>query len=103
MSDVDICSDDEKYGEFGAAMANSVAADSAAPARAVAAMAAVRAPGTKKSLPVLSLLLSASEKPRTAPSARRSLTCLRTFCRLQHPRLFLMLPSTRLQRAHLWR
>ncbi len=38
MSDADICSDDEKYGGFGAAMANSVAADSAAPARAVAAV-----------------------------------------------------------------
>ena len=35
MSDGDICSDDEKYGGFGAAMANTLAADSAAPARAV--------------------------------------------------------------------
>jgi hypothetical protein len=53
MSDADICSDDEKYGGFGAAMANSVAAYSAAPARVVAAVTAVRAPGgTKKSLPV---------------------------------------------------
>ena len=52
MSDADICSDNEKYGGFGAAMANSVAADSAAPPRAVAAVAAVCAPGTKKSLPV---------------------------------------------------
>jgi hypothetical protein len=33
-------------------MANSVAADSAAPARVVATVTAVRAPGTKKSLPV---------------------------------------------------
>jgi len=39
MSDADICSDEEKYGGFGAAMANSVAADSAAPACAVAAVA----------------------------------------------------------------
>ena len=38
MSDADICSNDEKYGGFGAAMANSVAADSAAPARAMAAL-----------------------------------------------------------------
>jgi len=52
MSDTDICSDDEKYGGFGAAMASSVAAYSAAPAHAVAAVAAVCAPGTKKSLPV---------------------------------------------------
>ena len=53
MSDADICSDDEKYGGFGAAMANSVAAYSAAPARVVAAVTAARAPGgTKKSLPV---------------------------------------------------
>ena len=52
MSD-GICSDDEKYGGFGAAMANSVAAYSAAPARVVAAVTAARAPGgTKKSLPV---------------------------------------------------
>jgi len=40
-SDGDICSDDEKY----------LAGDSAAPARAVAAMAVAHAPGTKKSLP----------------------------------------------------
>jgi len=53
MSDADICSDDEKYGGFGAAMANSVAAYSAAPACVVAAVTAARAPGgTKKSLPV---------------------------------------------------
>jgi hypothetical protein len=53
MSDADICSDDEKYGGFGATMANSVAVeDSAAPACVVAAVAAVCAPGTKKSLPV---------------------------------------------------
>jgi len=53
MSDADICSDDEKYGGFRAAMANSVAAYSAAPARVVAEVTAVRAPGgTKKSLPV---------------------------------------------------
>jgi hypothetical protein len=53
MSDGNICSDDEKYGGFGAAMANSVAADSAAPARVVAAVTAARAPGgTNKSLPV---------------------------------------------------
>ena len=53
MSDADICSDDEKYGGFGAAMANSVAAYSTAPARVVAAVTAARAPGgTKKSLPV---------------------------------------------------
>ena len=52
MSDADICSDGEKYGEFGATMANSVAADSAAPARAVAAVAVAHVPGTKKSLPV---------------------------------------------------
>jgi len=52
MSDGDICSDNEKYGGFGAAMANSLAADSAASARAVAAVAVAHAPGTKKSLPV---------------------------------------------------
>ena len=52
MSDADICSDDEKYGGFGAAMANSVAADSTAPAHAVAAVAVAHTPGTKKSLPV---------------------------------------------------
>ena len=52
MSDTDICSDDKKNGGFGATMANSVAADSAAPARAVAAVAVAHAPGTKKSLPV---------------------------------------------------
>ena len=52
MSDADICSVDEKYGGFGAVMANSVAVYSAAPARALAAVAAVCAPGTKKSLPV---------------------------------------------------
>ena len=53
MSDGDICSDDEKYGGFGATMANYVAADSAAPARVVAAVTAACAPGgTNKSLPV---------------------------------------------------
>jgi len=52
MSDADICSNDKKYGGFGAAMANSAAADSAAPERAVSAVAAAHAPGTKKSLPV---------------------------------------------------
>jgi len=53
MSDADICSDDEKYGGFGAAMANSVAAYNAAQAHMVAAVTAARAPGgTKKSLPV---------------------------------------------------
>ena len=53
MSDGDICSNDERYGGFGAAMANSLAAYSDAPARVVAAVTAVRAPGgTKKSLPV---------------------------------------------------
>ena len=63
MSDGDICSDNERYGGFGAAIANSlcrrdraaparaVAADSAA-ARAVAAVAVARAPGTKKPPPV---------------------------------------------------
>ena len=35
MSDGDICSDDEKYGGFGAAMANTLAANSTVPARAV--------------------------------------------------------------------
>ena len=53
MSD-GICSDDEKYGGFGAAMANSLAADSAAPARAVAA---VRIGKTK----------GRSKRPKTAP------------------------------------
>jgi len=53
MSD-GICSDDEKYGGFGAAMANSLAADSAAPARAVAA---VRIRKTK----------GRSKRPKTAP------------------------------------
>jgi hypothetical protein len=53
MSDGNICSDDEKYGGFGAAMAKSLhCQDSAAPAHAVAAVAAARAPGTKKSPPV---------------------------------------------------
>jgi len=53
MSDGDICSDDEKYGAFGAAMAKSLRRrDRAAPARAVAAVAAALTPGTKKSLPV---------------------------------------------------
>ena len=53
MSDGDICSNDERYGGFGAAMANSLAAYSDAPARVVAAVTAVRAPGgTKKSLPI---------------------------------------------------
>ena len=52
MSD-GICSDDERYGGFGAAMVNSLAAYSAAPARVVAAVTAARAPGgTKKSLPI---------------------------------------------------
>ena len=46
MSDGDIvCSDNEKYGGFGAVMANSLAAYSAAPARVVAAVTAARAPG----------------------------------------------------------
>ena len=55
MSD-GICSDDEKYGGFGAAMANSLAADSAAaPARAVAA---VRIGKTK----------GRSKRPKTAPA-----------------------------------
>jgi hypothetical protein len=71
MSEGDICSDDEKYGGFGAAVANSlhrrdrsaptraVAADSAAPAPAMAAAQSVPAPavaaarsGTKKPPPV---------------------------------------------------
>jgi hypothetical protein len=64
MSDGDIYSNDEKYGGFGAAMAKSLhcrdravparamAADSAAPAHAVAAVAADSTPGTKKSPPV---------------------------------------------------
>ncbi len=51
MSDGNICSDDEKYGGFGAAMAKLLhCRDSAAPAHfAVAAVAAARTPGTKKS------------------------------------------------------
>ncbi len=48
MSDADICSDDEKYGGFGAAMANSLAADSAAPARAVAAVCIWKTKGRSK-------------------------------------------------------
>jgi len=53
MSDGDICSDDEKYGGFGAAMAKSLRRrDRAVPARAVAAVAAALTPGTKKSLSV---------------------------------------------------
>ena len=51
MSD-GICSDDERYGGFGAAMVNSLAAYSAAPARVVAAVTAARAPGGTKSLPI---------------------------------------------------
>ena len=47
MSD-GICSDDEKYGGFGAAMANSLAADSAAPARAVAAVRIWKTKGRSK-------------------------------------------------------
>ena len=47
MSD-GICSDDEKYGGFGAAMANSLAADSAAPARAVAAVRIGKTKGRSK-------------------------------------------------------
>ena len=43
MSD-GICSDDERYGGFGASMANSLAAYGAAPARVVAAVTAARAP-----------------------------------------------------------
>ena len=53
MSD-GICSDDEKYGGFGAAMANSPAADSAAPARAVAAVQIGKTQGRSK-------------RPKTAP------------------------------------
>jgi hypothetical protein len=53
MSD-GICSDDEKYGGFGAAMANSLAADSAAPARAVAAVRIWKTKGRSK-------------RPKTAP------------------------------------
>ena len=50
MSDGDICSDDEKYGGFGAVMATLLRRrDRTAPARAVAAVAAAPAPGTKKS------------------------------------------------------
>ena len=61
MSDANICSNNKKYGGFGAAMANSLHCwDHAAPARAVAAnstapahaMAAARGPGKKKSPPV---------------------------------------------------
>jgi len=44
MSDGDICRDDEKHGGFGAVVANSLAAYSAAPARVVAAVTAARAP-----------------------------------------------------------
>jgi hypothetical protein len=44
MSDGDICSDDERYGGFGAAMANSLKAYSAVPARVVAAVTAACAP-----------------------------------------------------------
>ena len=80
-----------------AAPARAVAANSAAPARAMAAVAAVCTPGTKKPPP--SLPLSAPGSPSTPTSARRSLTYLRPFRRLQHPlqrpRPFLSLLSTR--------
>ena len=92
MSDGNICSNDSMHGGFGAMMANSllhcgeeerarhweeectthtraVAAASAAPTCADKTVAAVRAPGTKKS-PLL-LLPSAPTSPSTPTSARR--------------------------------
>ena len=106
VSDGDICSKNKMYGGFRAAMANLLhRRDHAAPARAVASLAAVHAPRTKKPPPSLSL--STPGSPSTPTSARRSLTWLCQFCRLQCPlqrlHLFLTLPSTRLRRAHLWR
>ena len=53
MSDGDICSDDKKYGGFGAAMAKLLRRrDHAVPACAVAAVSVALSSGTKKSLSV---------------------------------------------------
>jgi hypothetical protein len=63
MSD-GICSDDERYGGFGAAMANSLAAYSAAPARVVAAVTAARA-----LVPVAAAIpVAAAERVTAAPA-----------------------------------
>ncbi len=84
MSDGDICSDDEKYGGFGAVMATLLRRqDRTTPARAVAAVAAARAPGTKKS--PQSMSMSAPGSPSAHTSARISLPCLCLLRRLQHP------------------
>jgi hypothetical protein len=56
MYDGDICRDDERYGGFGAAVANSLAAYSAAPARVVAAVTAAHAPLPVDFDPLLTLL-----------------------------------------------
>ena len=56
MSEGDICSDDEKYGGFGAATAKSLHhQDRAAPTRAMAAVAAALTPGTKKTLSITAI------------------------------------------------
>jgi len=73
MSD-GICSDDEKYGGFGAAMANSLAADSTAPARAVAAVRIWKTKGRskrqKKSNEPAHVLQAAAPAPQAeAPAA----------------------------------
>jgi hypothetical protein len=60
-----ICSDDERYGGFGAAMANSLAVYSAAPARVVAAVTAARAP-----LPVAAAHCGACTPSRRCHRAR---------------------------------
>ena len=110
ISKADICSNNKNYGGFEtmivnslrcwnrAATARAMAADSAAPGCAVAAVAAARAPGTTN--PSSSLLQSTPPSLGAPTSTRRSLPCLRVFRRLwrplQHPRPFLLLPSTKL-------
>ena len=94
MSDVDICSNDKKYGGFGAAMANSAAVDSAAPSRAVSAMVAACTPGTKKSLPVTAVECIWKTKNRSKLQKKSNVPA----------HLFLSLPLTRLRRKYLlWR
>ena len=118
MSNTDICSYDQNYRRFGAAMANllhrwdraaparAVAADSAAPARAVAALAAVCTPGTKKSPPITVAKRTYLTK-RPYIKWQKGSPMPVPFCRLQCPLqrlpLFLSLPSARPPHAHLWR
>jgi len=101
MSD-GICSDDEKYGGFGAAMANSLAADSAAPAHAVAVVRIWKTKGRSKhpkkyNVPAHVLQAAA---PTPVPLVAVGQAAARATVEMKSPPSFLPLS---LWQVHLWR